>query len=87
MPAVVNMELRRQVIAIYKQLLFLGRDYPLGYDYFRTRLHRAFKANAHLEDEEQIRKGIARADFVRKEIEALYYLKRYRTLRKRYEGT
>ncbi|KAK3326222.1 LYR family protein [Apodospora peruviana] len=81
-----NPELRRQVIAIYKELLYLGREYPLGFTYFRPRLHRAFMANAQLQDEEQIRKGISRAEFVRKEIEALYYLKRYRTLRKRYDG-
>ncbi|KAK3995594.1 hypothetical protein QBC44DRAFT_319878 [Cladorrhinum sp. PSN332] len=84
--AVPNPELRSQVIAIYKQLLYLGRSYPLGYDYFRPRLHKAFMANAHLTDEEQIRNSIKRAGFVQKEIEALYYLKRYRTLRKRYDG-
>ncbi|KAJ9138313.1 hypothetical protein NKR19_g7878 [Coniochaeta hoffmannii] len=82
----VNPALRREVISIYKELLNLGKDYPQGFDYFRPRLHRAFMANAHLTDEDAIRKGIARADFVRKEIEALYYLKRYRTLRKRYDG-
>ncbi|KAL2162878.1 hypothetical protein VTH06DRAFT_6714 [Thermothelomyces fergusii] len=43
-------------------------------------------AKAHLTDEQEIREAIARAEFVRKEIEALYYLKRYRTLRKRYDG-
>ncbi|KAF0329397.1 putative NADH-ubiquinone oxidoreductase complex 1/LYR family protein [Colletotrichum asianum] len=80
----LNPELRRRVITIYKELLFLGREYPLGYDYFRPRLHRAFSANAGLRDEEAIEKGIQRAEFVKKEIEALYYLKRYRTLRKRY---
>jgi hypothetical protein len=48
------------------ELLFLGRDYPQGYDYFRPRLHRAFMAQADITDEEKIRKGIARADFVRK---------------------
>ncbi|KAB8248229.1 hypothetical protein BDV35DRAFT_170799 [Aspergillus flavus] len=81
-----NPELRRQVINIYKELLFLGRNYPLGYEYFRNRLHKAFASQAHLTDDEQIRKGIARADFVKKEIEALYYLKRYRTLKQRYEN-
>ncbi|KAB8236230.1 hypothetical protein BDV23DRAFT_119753 [Aspergillus alliaceus] len=81
-----NPELRRQVINIYKELLFLGRNYPLGYEYFRTRLHKAFASQAHLKDDDQIRKGIARADFVKKEIEALYYLKRYRTLKQRYEN-
>lgn len=48
------------------ELLFLGRDYPQGYDYFRPRLHRAFMAQANLTDEEKIKQGIARADFVRK---------------------
>ncbi|KAK3685379.1 LYR family protein [Podospora appendiculata] len=86
MPPPINPDLRRQVIAIYKELIHLGRDYPQGFDWFRPRLHAAFMANAHLQDEEQIRKGIERAEFVRKEIEALYYLKRYRTLRKRYDA-
>jgi len=80
-----NQELRHQVIKIYKELLFLGREYPLGYLYYRNRLHRAFSGKADLTDEEQIRQGIKRAEFVKREIEALYYLKRYRTLRQRYE--
>ncbi|KAJ6090111.1 LYR motif-containing protein 5B [Penicillium sp. IBT 16267x] len=76
----VTPELRRQVINVYKarhslsqklteigeELLWLGREYPLGYKYFRDRLHRAFAGQAHLDDEEQIRKGIARAEFVKK---------------------
>ncbi|KAB5576063.1 LYR family protein [Coniochaeta sp. 2T2.1] len=82
----VNPGLRKEVISIYKELLNLGKDYPQGFEYFRRRLHKAFMANAHLKDEDEIRRGIARADFVKKEIEALYYLKRYRTLRKRYDG-
>ncbi|KAM7186531.1 hypothetical protein V8F20_011353 [Naviculisporaceae sp. PSN 640] len=82
-----NPVLRRQVIAIYKELLHLGRDWPRGgFDVFRPRLHKAFMAKSQLRDEDQIRKEIARADFVRKEIEALYYLKKYRTLRKAYDG-
>ncbi|KAI0124436.1 LYR family protein [Xylariales sp. AK1849] len=77
-----NRALRWEVIAVYKELLNLGKEYPQGLDYFRPRLHKAFMANAHLRDEEDIRKGIARASFVRK---GAYYLKRYRTLRKRYD--
>ncbi|KAI1110945.1 complex 1 protein [Nemania sp. NC0429] len=79
-----NPELRRQVIAIYKELLYLGKDYPLGFSYFRPRLHRAFMANAQMRSEDDIKRGIERADFVRKG--TVYYLKRYRTLRKRYDG-
>ncbi|KAF9892021.1 hypothetical protein FE257_002985 [Aspergillus nanangensis] len=66
-----NPELRRQVITIYKELLYLGRNYPLGYEYYRNRLHKAFSGQAHLSEDDQIRKGIARAEFVKKEIEAL----------------
>ncbi|KAJ5089375.1 hypothetical protein N7532_008059 [Penicillium argentinense] len=94
----VNLELRRQVITVYKgdikqqecgtrrlslelasllaladlamkwnlELLFLGREYPLGYQYFRDRLHRAFSKQAHINEEDEIRKAIARAEFVKK---------------------
>jgi hypothetical protein len=48
------------------ELLFLGREYPLGYDYYRTRLHKAFASQRHVMDEEQIKKGIERAQFVKK---------------------
>ncbi|KAK0636381.1 LYR family protein [Bombardia bombarda] len=71
MPPPLSTELRSQVITVYKELLNLGRDYPKGFDYFRPRLHGAFMANAHLQDEDEIRQAIARAEFVRKEIEAL----------------
>lgn len=49
----------------------MGREYPLGYAYFRPRLHKAFAAKAGLRDEDEIRKGIEQAEYVRKEIEAL----------------
>ncbi|UPL01958.1 hypothetical protein LCI18_012892 [Fusarium solani-melongenae] len=69
--ASLNPELRRQVIAIYKELLYLGREYPLGFDYFRPRLHKAFISKATERDEDKIRQGIAQAEYVKKEIEAL----------------
>jgi len=61
-----NPLLRREVIALYKDLLNLGRSYPLGYEYFRTKLHAAFSSQAAERDEEKIRKGIERGEFVRK---------------------
>ncbi|KPI44825.1 LYR motif-containing protein 5A [Cyphellophora attinorum] len=86
MSAPVNPQLRRQVIGIYKELLEMGKSYPQGYDYFRPRLHKAFISQAHLRDEDQIRKGLERAEYVKKEIEALYYLKKYRAMRKAYDS-
>jgi len=38
----------------------------LGYEYARLRLHKAFISQAQLKDEEQIKKGIERAEFVKK---------------------
>lgn len=55
-----------------KDLLNLGREYPLGYAYFQKRLHQAFSKNVQLRDEIQIRKAIERAEYVKKEVEALF---------------
>jgi len=55
-------------------MLFLGREYPQGYDYYRTRLHKAFASQRHLQDEEQIKKGIERAEFVKKGSPSTYAL-------------
>lgn len=60
------------LIGLPPDLLNLGKEYPLGYQYFQTRLHKAFSSQATLQDEEAIRKGIERAEYVKKEIEALY---------------
>ncbi|EME39970.1 hypothetical protein DOTSEDRAFT_137826, partial [Dothistroma septosporum NZE10] len=48
------------------ELLYLGREYPLGYGYFKPRLHKAFKAKSGLRDEDEIRKGIAQGEYVKK---------------------
>jgi hypothetical protein len=50
----------------FLDLLFMGREYPQGYDYYRTRLHKAFSSQKHLEDEAKIMDGIKRAEFVKK---------------------
>jgi hypothetical protein len=64
----------------------MGKSYPQGYDYFRPRLHKAFISQSHLRDEDEIRKGLERAKYVKKEIEALYYLKKYRAMKKAYDS-
>jgi hypothetical protein len=65
-PATGNPALKREVIRIYKELLYLGREYPLGYEYFRPRLHKAFASQAGLRDEEAIKLGLQRAEYVKK---------------------
>ena len=75
---------RSRVIELYKTLVYLGRDYPLGWDYFRPRLKAAFLKNKDVTDSEKIEQLIARGNYVVKEIETLYMLKKYRTLKSRY---
>lgn len=48
------------------ELLNLGKAYPLGYDYFRERLHKGFKSQMGLTDDDKIRQGIEKAEFVKK---------------------
>jgi len=66
------------------QMLHMGKDYPKGYDYFRTRLKAAFLKNKSVEDPEMIRVLVARGRYVMKELEAMYQLRKYRTLKQRY---
>lgn len=71
-------------LVIFPQLLHLGRDYPQGYDFFRTRLKRAFIKNRDVQEPEKIKTMIKHGEYVIKELEALYMLKKYRTLKRRY---
>ncbi|KAL1931528.1 hypothetical protein VTP01DRAFT_9671 [Rhizomucor pusillus] len=77
--------LRSEVIALYKQLVYLGREYPAGYhNFFRPRLKSAFMKKANLTGEEEIRKAIRHGEYICKELEAMYYLRKYRAIRQRY---
>ncbi|XP_020656682.2 electron transfer flavoprotein regulatory factor 1 [Pogona vitticeps] len=76
--------LRYEVLKLYKNMLYLGQEYPKGRDYFRTRLKAAFLKNKSVKDPEEIKQLIARGEFVIKELEALYFLRKYRALKQRY---
>lgn len=69
------------------QLLYLGREYPKGADYFRDRLRTSFIKNKDVKDPEQIKQLVARGEFVAKELEALYFLRKYRAMKQRYYET
>jgi hypothetical protein len=71
---------------LYKQLLYIGREYPKGFDYFRKGLKAAFLKKRHLQDPQDIQKAIEQGQYVYKELEALWFLKKYRTMKKNYEN-
>ena len=74
--------LHRQTLKLNK--IKLGRDWHQGEEKFRTSLSRAFRANGHLVASDDIEGKIKHAEFVEKEILALYSLKKYRAMKNRY---
>ncbi|XP_075408095.1 electron transfer flavoprotein regulatory factor 1 [Tenrec ecaudatus] len=76
--------LRGEVLNLYKNLLYLGREYPKGADYFKRRLKTAFLRNKDVTDPAKIKELIGRGEFVMKELEALYFLRKYRAMKQRY---
>ncbi|KAJ1035849.1 hypothetical protein NDA13_000508 [Ustilago tritici] len=76
--------LRARAIGLYKELHRLGREYPDSNYNFLGKLRGMFARNAHLTDEKEIKAKLDLAEFVKKETETLYKLKKYRTMRRRY---
>ncbi len=69
---------------LYKRVLTVGRDYPLGLAYVRSRAKREFGVNAGLTQEEDIMRAIRRGRWQVKEMAAVVQLRKYRQLRNRY---
>jgi hypothetical protein len=67
------------------QLYYLGQEYPNGSLWFHEQLKKAFAKNAHETNEETIKSLIERGEYVAKEIETLYALRKYRAMKQRYE--
>lgn len=77
-------KLRYAVKNLYKNLVFMGKDYPLGATYFRDKCHNAFMKNRNIEDPKEIEMLIKRGEYIMKELEAMYMLRKYRSLRQKY---
>ncbi|VDM57107.1 unnamed protein product [Angiostrongylus costaricensis] len=78
------MSQRKKVIDLYKQLYHMGKEYPKGKDWFHKRLKAAFLKNKDEKDPVKIDELVKRAEFVVKEVEALYSLRKYRAMKNRY---
>ncbi|KAI9617344.1 hypothetical protein H4Q26_013216 [Puccinia striiformis f. sp. tritici PST-130] len=84
--------LQHQALKVYKQLIRLSDHYPDPKYNLASRTRECFRATMHrLESikelplrEEEMAKSIAKAIFIRKEVEALIFLSRYRELKRRY---
>ena len=78
---------RSRVVQLYKQLIYLGREYPKNPEVMTAKIHDVFKRNASESDPKKIEDLIDKGNYIVKELEALYYLRKYRTLKKRYYET
>lgn len=80
------MSLPHRVKALYRTFLHYGKDWPGegGQNEFRRRLKIAFMKNKDVTSAEEIEKLIGRGEYVVKEIEALYRLKKYRAMKRNY---
>ncbi|KAI6177196.1 putative LYR motif-containing protein 5 [Aphelenchoides bicaudatus] len=78
---------KTKVLQVYKTLYYMGKDYPAGPQWFHTRLNKAFVRNKEISDPKEIKHLVDRAEFVVKELEALYKLKKYRSMKNRYYDT
>ena len=78
---------KTRVIQLYKQLIYLGREYPKDPEVMTSKIHDVFMRNAGETDPLKIEELIDKGNYIVKELEALYYLKKYRTLKRRYYDT
>ncbi|KAI0783614.1 hypothetical protein C8Q75DRAFT_428212 [Abortiporus biennis] len=75
---------RLRVLALYKELHRLGRDYPDPSYNFHGKLRGLFQRNRNLTDPEEIEKAIKLGEYIRNETIALYSLRKYRHLKRMY---
>ncbi|EMD33946.1 hypothetical protein CERSUDRAFT_159268 [Gelatoporia subvermispora B] len=75
---------RLKVIALYKELHRLGREYPDPAYNFHGKLRGLFEKNKHLTDEQDIERAIKLGEYIRNETLALYSLRKYRHLKRMY---
>ncbi|CAG0915638.1 unnamed protein product [Notodromas monacha] len=80
----MNMPRNALSTELYKKMIYLGKEYPLGLPYFREKLKQAFMKHKDETDPERIRVLIKRGEYMIKEFEAMYKLRKYRAMKKRY---
>ena len=71
---------------LYKRILLVGRDYPLGLDYVREKAKAQFFGRAALTDEIEVKRAINYGRYMVKEMQGVIQLRKYRAMRKRYGG-
>jgi hypothetical protein len=69
---------------LYKRFVYVGKIYPKGADFVRTRAKEKFFENAGITEEVELKKAIATGRYWVRELSAISKLHKYRTMAKRY---
>lgn len=75
---------KASVRSLYKQIIFVGRNYPGGIEYVRKMAKQEFRKHANETDPEKIKLALAKGRWYLKELEATIQLHKYRTLKRNY---
>ena len=70
---------------LYKRILLVGRDYPIGLDRVRERAKIEFFKRAELKDSLELNHAINYGRYMVKEMTGVIQLKKYRAIKQRYE--
>lgn len=71
---------------LYKRVLLVGRDYPLGLSYVREKARAEFAAKSRITDELELKKAVRDGRWRVKEMVAVIQLRKYRRLKQSYGG-
>lgn len=69
---------------LYKRLIFVGRDYPLGLSWVRKKYKPWILQNKNMTDEIEILKEVNNGRYWIRELEGTIQLKKLRTLKRTY---
>jgi len=76
--------MQARVRDLYKRILVVGKDYPLGLAHVREKAKAEFFKQKDLQEEVQIKQAVSRGRWMVKEMIGVIQLKKYRTMNKRY---
>ena len=73
-----------QVRDLYKRIIHVGREYPLGLPWVRDKAKTWFRQNKDVKDDVELRRCNAYGRHMVREMEAVIQLKKYRHLKRTY---
>lgn len=71
---------------LYKRFLLVGKDYPGGINIIKNKTKEEFNKNKNLNNEIDIKKAVGRGRYMIRELIGIIQLKKYRTIKSKYNN-